>query len=128
MLLTVLSSADVGRWSGSTLFGFGLLIGLMVALAVSSQRWLMRYVLGAMAYWFIVELLHSVMRRWLSLSDWHSYVTAIGVSWLPLFGWVLYRALRFEDVSAAVAQERKRAAARYVEHSPIYDEYTPRSD
>jgi hypothetical protein len=50
----------------------------------------------------------------------------MGISWLPLFAWVLYRALRYEDVSQAMEQERALAAARYVEHSPIYDDYQPR--
>lgn len=128
MLSIILSSSEISFWNGSALFGVGILAGMMVALAASSQRWLLRYVIGAIGYGFIVELLHIAMMRWLALSDWHGYVAAIGVSWLPLFGWILYRALRFDDVSTAMTHERKRAAARYVEHSPIYDEYTPRFD
>ena len=44
-----------------------------------------------------------------------------------LVGWVLYRALRYEDVSRTVQQQRALEAARYKEHTPVYDDdYQPR--
>jgi len=130
MLSTVFSMASIETLSaaGNTnaLLGYGILASLIVAISLSSQRWLLWYVLGGVAYWLAVEVIHSGLMLWTSLSEWHGYVAAMGISWLPLFTWVLYRALRFEDVSQAMEQERALAAARYVEHSPIYDDYQPR--
>ncbi len=130
MLSTIFSLASIEALtitiSTSALLGWGLLTCLIVAIALSSQRWLLWYVFGGIAYWLAIEVIHSGLMIWSSLSDWHGYVVAMGISWLPLFAWVLYRALRYEDVSQALAEERVLAAERYVEHSPIYDDYKPR--
>lgn len=127
MLSTILSIVSIDTWSASTLLGFGLLTGIITALALSSQRWLLRYLFGGIAYWLSIEFIHSALMYGTSLSDWHGYVAAMGISWLPLFIWVLYRALRYDDVSYSMEHERALAAARYVEHSPIYDDnYQPR--
>lgn len=130
MLMTIFSFIGLDTWSNAALLGYGLLAGLIVALAFSSQRWLLIYLFGGMAYWLAVEGIQSVIssRPMLAeLSEWHSYVVAMGISWLPLVGWVLYRALRYEDVSQAVQQQRELEAARYIEHTPVYDDdYQPR--
>ena len=132
MFLTILSSAhletlnSIGA-SNSALLGYGLLVSIVVLLGLSSQRWLLWYLCGGIAYWLAVEMINSVLLSWSTLSDWHSYVAAMGISWLPLFGWVLYRALKYDDVSHALQQERDIEAARYIEHTPIYDDdYQPR--
>ncbi|MDN3398159.1 hypothetical protein QL919_05405 [Psychrobacter sp. APC 3426] len=128
--MTIFSFIGLDTWSNAALLGYGLLAGLIVALAFSSQRWLLIYLFGGMAYWLAVEGIQSVIssRPMLAeLSEWHSYVVAMGISWLPLVGWVLYRALRYEDVSQAVQQQRELEAARYIEHTPVYDDdYQPR--
>lgn len=133
MMLTLLSSSTlsssvpVATLSSSAWLGYGLLTILIVVVAVSSQRWLLWYLLGGIAYWLAVESIQIMLMFFTTLSDWHSYVTAMGISWLPLFAWILYRALRYDDVSATLQQRRASEAARYVEHSPIYDDdYTPR--
>lgn len=130
MLSTIFSAAAndalTVTTSTSALLGYGLLATLIVAITLSSQRWLLWYVFGGIAYWLAIEVIHSGLMIWSSLSDWHGYVAAMGISWLPLFSWVLYRALRYDDVSQAMEQERVLAAERYVEHSPIYDDYKPR--
>ena len=133
MILTLLlssalsSSVPVATLTGSAWLGYGLLISLIVVVALSSQRWLLWYVLGGIVYWLGVEAIHSMLMILTTLSEWHGYVTAMGISWLPLFAWILYRALRYDDVSVALQQRRASEAARYVEHSPIYDDdYTPR--
>ncbi len=130
MLLTIFSVIGVDTWSSATVLGYGLLAGLVMALALSSQRWLLWYLFGGMAYWLAVEAIQYVLanRPMLSaLSEWHRYVIAMGISWLPLLGWVLYRALRYEDVSQSVQQQRALEAARYIEHTPVYDDdYQPR--
>lgn len=131
MLLAVFSVASVEALSiplsTSALLGYSLLASLIVVILLSSQRWLLWYVFGGIAYWSAIELIHSGLMIWSALDEWHGYVAAMGLSWLPLFAWVLYRALRYEDISKALAEERALAAARYVEHSPIYDDdYRPR--
>ncbi len=127
MMLTIFSSTGFEIWGTSALLGCTLLIMLTVAIALSSQRWLLWYLFGGVAYWLTVEVIHAVVFSVLSLSDWHSYVVAMSITWLPLAGWVLYRALRYDDVSDTLHQERLLAAERYVEHSPIYDDnYQPR--
>lgn len=128
MLLTIFSF--IGAWSTAAMFGYGLLAGVIVALALSSQRWLLLYLFGGMAYWLAVEVIQSLIisrATFSELSEWHSYVIAMGISWLPLASWVLYRALRYEDVSQTLQQQRELEAARYIEHSPVYDDdYQPR--
>ncbi len=132
MILTLLSSStlaggSVGSLGGAAILGYGLLASLVVAIALSSQRWLLWYVLGGVLYWLAVETIQSLLISWTTLSEWHTYVAAMGISWLPLFAWVLYRAVRYEDVSSTLQQQRELEAARYIEHSPIYDDdYTPR--
>ena len=130
MLLTIFSVIGIETWSTAALLGYSLLAGLILALALSSQRWLLWYLFGGMAYWLTVEAIQSIVaaRPMLSeLSEWHSYIIAMGISWLPLAGWVLYRALRYEDVSQSVQQQRQLQAARYIEHTPVYDDdYQPR--
>lgn len=127
MLLTILSTFASETWGAGAILGTGLLMGLVLALALSAQRWLLWYLFGGMAYWLAVEAIYSLLSYWSVLSEWHNYVVAMGISWLPLIGWVLYRALRYEDVSRTVHQQRELQAARYIEHTPVYDDdYQPR--
>lgn len=130
MLMTIFSFIDMATWSNAALLGYGLLAVLIFALGLSSQRWLLWYLFGGMAYWLAVEVIHSILlsRFMISeLSEWHSYIIAMGISWLPLAGWVLYRALRYDDLSQSVQLQRELEAARYIEHTPVYDDdYQPR--
>ena len=127
MLLTIFSTFASETWGAAAILGTGLLMGLVLALALSAQRWLLWYLFGGMAYWLAVEAIYSLLSYWSVLSEWHNYVVAMGISWLPLIGWVLYRALRYEDVSRTVHQQRELQAARYIEHTPVYDDdYQPR--
>jgi MFS family permease len=127
MFMTVFSMVGVGTWSAGALLGYGLLAGLIVALALSPQRWLLWYLFGGMVYWLAVEFMQSVLLQWFTLSEWHSYVAAMGISWLPLGGWVLFRAMRYDDLSQTVQRQRELEAARYIEHTPVYDDdYQPR--
>ena len=130
MLSTIFSMISIDTWSSTTWLGYGLLAGLVVALALSSQRWLLLYLFGGMAYWLAVEVIQGLLATWSmlsTLSEWHSYVIAMGISWLPLGIWVLYRALRYDDVSQTMQQQRALEAARYIEHTPVYDDdYQPR--
>lgn len=127
MLLTILSTIGIETGNNGVLLGYGLLAGFIVAISLSSQRWLLGYMLGGAVYWLCVEALHNMLISSFGLSDWNSYVAAMAISWSPLAVWVLYRALRYEDVSRTVQKKRELAAARYIEHSPVYDDnYQPR--
>lgn len=130
MLLTIFASIGVDTGSHATWLVYGLLSILIVALALSPQRWLLLYLFGGMFYWMGVEVVQSILsgRSILTeLSEWHRYMIAMIINWLPLAGWVLYRALCYEDVSQSVSQQRELQAARYVEHTPVYDDdYHPR--
>lgn len=127
MFMTIFSMFGIDTWSVGALLGYGLLVGLIVGLACSPQRWLLGYLFGGMVYWLAVEFMQSVLLHWFMLSEWHSYVAAMGISWLPLGGWVLYRAMRYDDVSQTVQQQRELEASRYIEHTPVYDDdYQPR--
>ena len=123
----LLSSAPVDTLTSGAWLGYGILVGLILAIGLSSQRWLLWYVAGGVVYWLAVEIIHNLLISWTSLTDWHSYVAAMGISWLPLFSWVLYRALHYDHVSVTLQQQHASEASRYIEHSPIYDDdYTPR--
>lgn len=127
MFSTVLSTIGTDIWGSSALLGGIILLAVSAVIAVSSQRWLLWYVVGGIAYFIAVEMTHNLILSWFAFSDWHSYVAALAISWLPLATWVLYRALRYDDVSDALQREREQAKARYIEHTPIYDDhYQPR--
>ncbi|WP_372843523.1 AciT family ciprofloxacin tolerance protein [Psychrobacter sp.] len=127
MLLTIFSISGSEALSTSAILGYGLFLIAVIAIALSSQRWLLWYLFGGMGYWLAVEVIHHLVTLWFVWSEWHNYVVAMGISWLPLGAWVLYRALRYEDVSRSMIQERERHAARYIEHTPVYDDdYQPR--
>ena len=103
------------------------MIGFSIAIAISSQRWLLRYWFGGIVYWLSVEGIHNLLLSELALSEWDSYVAAMGISWLPLLSWIVYRALRYETITQAVQQQRELADARYIEHTPVYDDdFQPR--
>ncbi|WP_243453179.1 AciT family ciprofloxacin tolerance protein [Psychrobacter coccoides] len=127
MFSTVFSTIGTDIWGSSALLGGIILLAVSAIIAVSSQRWLLWYVVGGIAYFIAVEMTHNLILSWFAFSDWHSYVAALAISWLPLATWVLYRALRYDDVSDALQREREQAKARYIEHTPIYDDhYQPR--
>lgn len=128
ILSSTIPSAAIATWSNSVLLGWAIVVSLILVIAFSSQRWLLWYILGGVIYWLFVEAVYSVLTSFMTLSEWHNYVMAIAISWVPLFAWILYRALRYEDVSYGLQQQRQTKSARYIEHSPIYDNYTPRFD
>ncbi|GAA0316751.1 hypothetical protein GCM10009129_12680 [Psychrobacter aestuarii] len=112
---------------GGLLFVIGMSLGFLAAVLLPAQRWLLWYVCGGVLYTLLVALIHSSLVHFAQLSTWHSYVLALGISWLPLFAWVLYRALRYDDVSGRVAQARRTHPPRLVEHTPVYGEdFEPR--
>ena len=131
--LTTLSSGDAS-WtpfsaaalSASELLGYGLLAIGIIATALSSQRYLLLYALAGMGYWLVVEGIQYVLTAALPLSSWHGYVAAMALSWLPLCAWVITRAWRHDAISLPSKSRRATAQQRYIEHTPVYDQYEPK--
>lgn len=123
-----LSSSSLGSQtvSISAILGYGLLAIGVIATALSSQRYLLLYALAGMFYWLIIEGVQSALTFMLPLSSWHGYVAALGLSWIPVCGWVIARALRHDTISPATQQRKLAAKSRYIEHTPVYDQYQPR--
>ena len=127
MLFTVGLTHDAVAIQGGLLFAIGMALGFLAAVLLPAQRWLLWYVCGGVLYVLGVAVIHSSLVYFAHLSTWYSYVLALGISWLPLFAWVLYRALRYDDVSGHVAQARKAHPPPLLEHTPVYgDDFEPR--
>lgn len=106
-------------------------MGFILALALCLQRWLLWCLFGSVMYWVSVEVVYKLLLSWLPLSDWNSYVAAMGVCWLPLFSWIVYRLLRYNQVSYRPQRQHELNAdnhvSRYIEHTPVYDaDFQPR--
>lgn len=123
-----LSSSSVGSQglSIAAILGYGLLAIGVVATALSSQRYLLAYALAGMGYWLVIEGMQSALTYMLPLSSWHGYVVAMGLSWLPICGWVIARALRHDAISVSTKQRKLAQKQRYIEHTPVYDQYQPK--
>lgn len=127
MLLLVGLTQGTVALQGGLLFVVGMSLGFLAAVLLPAQRWLLWYVCGGVLYVLAVALIHSSLVYFGQLSTWYSYVLALGISWLPLFAWVLYRALRYDDVSKRVAKARKAHPPQLLEHTPVYgDDFEPR--
>lgn len=109
--------------SSLSILGYGLLIVGVIATAISAQhRYLLLYTLAGMAYWLVVEVLQTGFVSMTEMTQWHGYVSALMVSWVSLIGWLAYR-----NVYLVKKQKAQRvAAAKYVEHTPVYKNYHPK--
>lgn len=123
-----LGSSSVGSQAISitSILGYALLAIGTIATALSSQRYLLLYALAGMFYWLVIEGIQSALTFMLPLSSWHGYVAAMALSWLPICGWVIARALRYDTISPATEQRKLAEKSRYIEHTPVYDQYQPR--
>ncbi|WP_131667900.1 AciT family ciprofloxacin tolerance protein [Psychrobacter pygoscelis] len=131
--LTTLTSGDINAapigtssLSSGELMGYGLLAIGVIATALSSQRYLLLYALAGMMYWLVIEGMQTVLTSTLPLSSWHGYVTAMAISWLPFCAWVIARIWRYDTVSLTTKKRRAAAQSRYIEHTPVYDQYQPK--
>lgn len=121
MMMIVWPALDVTLLSAQAVFGFGVASGLLLALAISAKRWLIGYLVAGLLYWFAMDGLQQWLTQRFLVSDWHGFVMAFAVSWLPLCLWAGYRVLR-NDVLAAQSPK-----PRISEHSPVYDDdFQPR--
>jgi len=114
-MMTVLPVLDDTLLSTQTIFGLGIAVGLLTALAISAKRWLLGYLIGGLIYWGVIDGLHHWLTQQFLVSDWHGFVIAFALSLLPLFFWVSYRVLRYDMLNC---QKQKPALT---EHSPVYD-------
>lgn len=125
MMLTLLP-AIAAQATPTVVFGAGLATGLLTALAISQKRWLLTYLGGGMLYWFAIHELHHKLCDWFGISDWHGYVLALALSWLPLFIWIGYRLWRYDSVTCTKHYRRSKSLSCR-EHSPVYDDkFQPR--
>lgn len=133
LTLTTLSTGDAS-WSplsSSTLslgeiLGYGLLAIGILATALSSQRYLLLYALAGMGYWLVIEGIQYLLTAALPLSSWHGYVAAMALSWLPLCAWIIARAWRHDAISDPRKSAKTASQQRYIEHTPVYDDYQPK--
>ncbi|WP_201533461.1 hypothetical protein [Psychrobacter ciconiae] len=125
MMLTLLP-INVAQAAPATLFGVGVMTGLLTALAISQKRWILGYLVGGMGYWIAIHALHHKLCQLFSISDWHGYVMALGLSWLPLFIWIGYRIWRYDSITTTNAYPTSTPPSCR-EHSPVYDDkFQPR--
>lgn len=114
MLMAIFSDMSMMAFLGYALLAVGV-----VATALSSQRYLLLYTLAGMGYWLLIEGMQAGLTSVFTLSEWNGYVIAMLISWIPLAGWVGYRTI-------TAPQRRKRATAKYIEHTPVYKDYEPK--
>lgn len=133
LTLTTLSAGDASwtPFSSATLsiseiLGYGLLAIGILATALSSQRYLLLYALAGMGYWLVIEGIQYALTAALPLSSWHGYVAAMALSWLPLCAWIIARAWRHDSISIRGKSRQTVVQQRYIEHTPVYDEYQPK--
>ena len=132
-----------GTLSWSTL-GYMLLSVGIVATFLSGRRYLLGYLLGGMGYWVIIEGMQSIVVNVTSMSSGYGYLTAILLSLAVVGSYLGYRYKQFVETldtqKTGVESLGRRATSRsvvakakgriphekYIEHTPIYNNYKPR--
>lgn len=125
-----------GSLSWSTL-GYTMLAIGIVATFFSSRRYLLGYLLGGMGYYLVVEGVQSAITAVTPASTAVSYIAAFALTIFATFALIVYRynkAQQSKPVTsnrrmAPLFRSRKRLATqadKYIEHTPIYKNYTPR--
>ena len=132
-----------GTLSWSTL-GYMLLSVDIVATLLSGRRYLLGYLLSGMIYWIIIEGIQSIVVNSTSMSSGYGYLTAILLSLAVVGSYLGYRYKQFVETldtqKTGVESLGRRAISRsvvvkakgriphekYIEHTPIYNNYKPR--
>lgn len=132
-----------GTLSWSTL-GYMLLSVGILATFISGRRYLLAYLIAGMGYWVGIEGLQSILVNTTSLSNGYGYLAAILLSLIAVGSYLGYRYKKFVDAEALATQKtgavslspRRTRVARaaksrtprdkYIEHTPIYNNYKPR--
>lgn len=133
-----------GTLSWSTV-GFMLLAVGILTTFLSGRRYLLGYLLGGMSYWIVIEGIQSIMVNTTSMSSGAGYLTAILLSVVTLGIYLTYRYRQFvatmeaEEAGMATAGHRATSVStkarsakvrishdKYIEHTPIYNNYKPR--
>lgn len=130
-----------GTLSWSTL-GYMLLSVGIVATLLSGRRYLLGYLLSGMIYWIIIEGIQSIVVNSTSMSSGYGYLTAILLSLAVVGAYLGYRYKQFVETldtqktgvesvgrrttSRSVATKSRTPHEKYIEHTPIYNNYKPR--
>ncbi|WP_296402664.1 AciT family ciprofloxacin tolerance protein [Psychrobacter sp.] len=142
--LSIMASSTPGltsTLSWSTL-GYMLLVVGIVATYLSGRRYLLGYLIGGMGYWIAIEGIQSIVVNVTSVSSGFGYLTAILISVAMLGAYLAYRYKQFVDnletqksgveslgrrtVSMSAAARVRTPRDKYIEHTPIYNNYEPR--
>ena len=126
--------ANAFSWSS---VGFVLLAIGIIATFFSSRRYLLGYLIGGMSYYLVVEGVQSAISALTPASVGVSYALAFISTLLAMAALVVYRynkAAATKPVTHAnrltpLLRGNKRLAAKrdkYIEHTPIYNNYKPR--
>ncbi|PNK60956.1 AciT family ciprofloxacin tolerance protein [Psychrobacter sp. FDAARGOS_221] len=155
-ILTIMATGHTGSssaFTGSTL-GFVLLVIGLLATFLSGRRYLLSYLFAGMGYWVVVEGIQSILVNMTAMSRGYGYAAALVISWLAIAAFIGYRYKQysaqqqvipvkrtgveplsrrsaFKLIVNKVAMLRKAAKtrkqqAKYIEHTPIYNNYKPR--
>lgn len=130
-----------GTFNWSTL-GYMLLAVGILATYLSGRRYLLGYLLGGMGYWVLIEGIQSIVVNVTAMSSAYGYLTAILLSIAVAGSYLGYRYKQFiatmetqktgvESLShrkapLSVAVKARTPKDKYIEHTPIYNNYKPR--
>lgn len=141
--LTIMATSQPGLYgtlSWSSLGYMLLTIGVLATL-LSGRRYLMGYMAAGMGYWLVIEVLQSIVVTVTSMSSGYGYLSAFILSIVLMASFLAYR---YKKQSVTMAQKtgvetlecRGRPVAtlaksgiaqdKYIEHTPIYNNYKPR--
>lgn len=131
-MMTTMSLAWTLPLFSWTTLGYILLATGVAAALLSPYRYLLGYLLAGMAYWLVVEGIQSVLLAVFTMNSWQGYIFALGITWLLLGVWFIYRINKKTGIASAqstVTQDKaldKKYGDNYIEHTPIYKDYQPR--
>ena len=131
-MMTTMSLAWTLPLFSWTALGYILLATGLVATLLSPYRYLLGYLFAGMAYWLAVDGIQSALLVMFSLNSWQGYIFALGITWLLLGVWFIYRLNKQAVKTSAgltAAQDKaldKKYGDNYIEHTPIYKNYQPR--
>ncbi|WP_019673525.1 AciT family ciprofloxacin tolerance protein [Psychrobacter lutiphocae] len=148
-------TGSTSAFTWSTL-GFVLLTIGLIATFFSDRRYLLGYLFAGMSYWIVIEGIQSILINITALSKGYSYVAALLITWVTLAAFIGYRYKQYAKQNRATVKRgveplpprrqvvhkvntaahkpvfmRNSAKVRkqqdkYIEHTPIYNNYKPR--
>lgn len=101
-------------------FGLAVLCVGIVGMFFSPYRYLLTYLAAGMGYWVTIESFSYFLQQ-NQFSASNAYISAIGMSMVMVFAWIVYTEPKRQRVRAA------NKKANYIEHTPLYDGEVPTS-